>query len=103
MIGSAAQAGNNQPNETVAQYFSANPGVSALTVIGGSPGQETIYFNPSAVMSMGSGSLVGMLLHELAHAVSGLTDDQLQDALGLTVGKDSRNISFKLMTDCFMN
>lgn len=39
-------------------------------------------------------------MHELLHNVTGLTDPDLQSALGLPDGNGSDNISQKLLTDC---
>ena len=42
----------------------------------------------------------GLIAHETLHNL-GLLDPNIQDALGLTIGSDTSNITTKLATDCF--
>ena len=41
------------------------------------------------------------VLHEILHNVTGLSDDAIQTALGLSTSQVSNNITQKLLKDCF--
>jgi hypothetical protein len=88
-------------NQTISQTMAANPGIEALSVLGG----NSIYLNPGMTALSATNTFwdnAAMIAHEVVHNVSGLGDDQIQSALGLRVNlNNTKNISDKLKRDCF--
>ena len=44
---------------------------------------------------------ISIVLHEVLHNVTGMTDDMIQSALGLSTNAVSDNITQRLLKDCF--
>lgn len=84
--------------DTVADVFAASGGTSAMT----SMAQGIVYIRPEHFNSYGSGYLAAMMLHEVLHNVTGLTDPDLQRNLGLSEDGGSRNVTLRLMQDCLL-
>jgi hypothetical protein len=87
---------NFGPGQTIAMDFMRNPrGLTAESVLGGA----IIYVNPDLIAN----NLIrneALLFHESFHLL-GIGDDDIQIALGLPVGPDTKNITDKLQKDCF--
>lgn len=64
-------------------------------------GGPNIYLSPAHVASLGTGGLEAMLFHELLHNVTGLTDPDLQRAMGLGAAGGSINITLKVIEKCY--
>jgi RHS repeat-associated protein len=79
---------------TIGDIFARNAGTVAVSQLGG----NNIYFNPAM---MDPGNVMGTLFHEVVHNVSGLTDSDIQRALNLPESPATKNITDKLMKDCF--
>ena len=92
----ANAASNAYGTESMAQYMSLNPNVAAVSQAPGS----NIYINAAWVNGMTTSQQTAMLLHELLHGITGLTDDAIQGALGLPTNTASQNIGNKLQADC---
>jgi len=90
---------------TVGQDIATNPmGVVADAQLGG----NLIYLNGTLISALLNGNypavgfdVTSVTLHELVHNLTGLTDPDIQRALGLSQGGVSDNISQKLKADCF--
>jgi RHS repeat-associated protein len=93
----AGAAASLYGSEIMAQYMSLNVGVAAVSQAPGS----NIYINAAWVNGMTTGQQTAMLLHELLHGITGMTDDSIQGALGLSTKAPSQNIGDKLQADCF--
>ncbi len=92
-----AQAGSALTG-TVGSVIAA-PGTVAVAQLGGS----NIYLN-SAQVNTGPNAFyqdISVLLHELLHNVTGLTDSDIQKDLGLQESNITDNITQKLLKDCF--
>jgi hypothetical protein len=66
-------------------------------------GGNTVYLDPSWIINNSAFYVAGLLTHEALHNL-GLTDPQVEGALGLTAaqcGSGTDCISVKLQTDCF--
>jgi hypothetical protein len=59
-----------------------------------------VWINPGMVNPGSAANDSGLIAHETLHNL-GLLDPVIQDALGLTVGSDTSNITTKLEKDCF--
>jgi len=95
-IPGVAQAGSGLSG-TVGSYIASNPGTVALAQLG-APG---IYLNASLINTGNYYQDISVLLHELLHNVTGLTDPDIQSAFGLSTSAPSDNITQKLLKDCF--
>jgi hypothetical protein len=89
----AAQYGS----EMMVQYMSLNPNTAAVSQLSG----NNIYINASWVNGMNTPQQEGLLLHEMIHNITGLTDGDIQSKLGLPTNAASQNIGDKLQKDCF--
>jgi len=49
---------------------------------------------------MGTGYAAAVVMHELLHNITGLTDPDLQRNLGLSEAGGSNNITVRLLADC---
>jgi hypothetical protein len=90
------QAGNSQTG-TVGSDFAGHPGDVAIAQLGG----PDIYLNPTNINPSDYWTNLAIVLHEVLHNVTGLTDYDLQSKLGLPQSKISDNITQKLLQDCF--
>ena len=81
---------------TVGDFFAANPGVVAQAELGGSD----IYINPALITGSDFYGNQGLVLHEVLHNVTGLTDDDMKRALGLPEAAPSKVIADRLVKDC---
>jgi hypothetical protein len=86
------------PNITIAEKLAKEPGVMAMSSLGG----NEIFIRPMYVNQVGSGWLAATMMHELLHNITGLTDPDLQRSLGLPEANDTRNITVRLLADCFV-
>ena len=82
---------------TVGGFIAANPGTVAVAQLGGS----AIYLNSSLISPGAYYTDLAVLLHEILHNITGLTDSDIQSALGLPETNVSDNITQKLLRDCF--
>jgi len=82
---------------TVGSFFASNPGAVAVSQLGGS----NIYVNPGLISPSNYFQNLGTAFHEVVHNVSGLTDSDIQRALGLGESPITNNITQKLIKDCF--
>jgi hypothetical protein len=73
------------------------PGVVAVASLV----NHDIFVNPSMIKASDYYFNLGTDLHEVLHNITGLTDEEMQSKLGLTVGAPSVNITNKLILDCF--
>jgi hypothetical protein len=67
---------------------------------GARQGGNTVYVRPSSLGYYETGWVMAMVLHELLHNVTGLTDPDLQRNLGLSESGGSVNITLRLAADC---
>ena len=84
-------------SQTISQAMAIDPNTVALSALEG----NSIFVNPALMQSGTFWNNAANIAHEVAHNVTGLTDSEIQDRLGLTVQKDTTNISDKLKKDCF--
>jgi hypothetical protein len=77
--------------DTLAQ--SGNVAVSQL-------GGPNIYVNPAMIKPADYWQNLGLAFHEVLHNITGLTDPDIQRALGLKDNEPSDNITKKLIRDC---
>jgi hypothetical protein len=84
-------------SETIGQFMTQNPGTVAEAQLNG----NAIYINPSLIDPTNYFQNMGTVLHEILHNVTGMSDDQIQSALGLSTKQVSNNITQKLIKDCF--
>jgi RHS repeat-associated protein len=89
------QAGKSQKG-TVGSFIAANPGTVAVSQLGG----PDIYLNASLISPTDFYQNEGVVLHEVLHNVTGLTDPDIQGDLGLPEAA-SNNITQRLIGDCF--
>jgi RHS repeat-associated protein len=84
---------------TVGEYFAGRPGTIALAELGG----HDIYINPAMITASDYYGNQVLVLHEVLHNVSGLTDSEFRMNWGLPEPKDgtSEDIVNKLLKDCF--
>jgi hypothetical protein len=62
----------------------------------------TIFYDPNWFWQTSFAQVLGTLLHEYAHVVTGANDATIAKDLGVTItSTDDSNISRKLATDCF--
>ena len=80
---------------TVAAAF--KPNTHAMADAGG----HRVFINPTYFWSLGNGGATMVMLHELVHNATGLTDPDLQRGLGIKEEPDSMGISIKLFSTCF--
>lgn len=80
---------------TVGQNL-AMPGHIAVSQLGG----HNIYVNPSRIDPLNFFENKANMMHEVIHNMTGLTDADIQRALGLSQDQPSSNISRKLKQDC---
>jgi hypothetical protein len=92
----AASAAAQYGNLTIGQFQAQNPGTVAQSQLNG----NTVYINPSLINPGNFYQNLGTMLHEILHNVTGLTDGDIQSALGLGGGV-SNNITQRLIKDCF--
>ena len=90
------QRNANSVTGTVGSYLASNPGVVAVSQLGGS----NIYVNPGLISPGNYFQNLGTAFHEVVHNVTGLTDPDIQRALGLNESPISENITQKLIRDC---
>ncbi len=101
-VPSVRQAGSTVTG-TVDAFIFSHPGTVAVAQLGG----PDIYLNAALINPTDYYTDIATVLHELLHNVSGLTDPDIQNDLGLpTVDKNgnpisSDNITKKLLKDCF--
>ncbi len=81
---------------TVGSFLAANPGAVAVSQLGGS----NIYVNPGLISSGNYFQNLGVAFHEVIHNVTGLTDTDIQKALGLKDSPITDNITQRLIRDC---
>src|SRR5262249_36040813 len=74
----------------------AKPGVVAESQLGG----PNIYVNPALIKPADYFQNMGVAFHEVLHNITGLTDPDIQRALGLKDNGPSDNITKKLIRDC---
>ena len=100
--GEAARAGETlerlYPGRTVSGYLHAHPNVGAVSDLNG----NRIFVRPSYFEFIGQGYALAVVMHELVHNVTGLTDDRIQRLLGLPATGGSRNITLQLLVDCLL-
>ncbi len=82
---------------TVSDFIAANPGTVAVAQLGGAD----IYLNAALIDPANYYQDIAVVLHEVLHNVTGLTDTDIQRALGLKGTSVSNNITQKLLKDCF--
>ena len=82
---------------TIGQFQTQNPGTVAQAQLNG----ITIYLNASLIDPSAYFQDIGIVLHELLHNVTGLSDGDIQSAFGLSTNQPSNNITQKLIKDCF--
>jgi RHS repeat-associated protein len=82
---------------TVGSYIASHTGVVAVAQLGGS----NIYLNPSLINTTDYFQNISIVLHEVLHNVTGLTDPDMQRALRLSTSEISDNITQRLRKDCF--
>ncbi len=75
----------------------AQPGTVAVAQLGG----HDIYVNPRLVNPLNYRENLGTAFHETVHNVTGLTDPDIQRALGIKEQDITHNITEKLLKDCF--
>ncbi len=75
----------------------AQPGTVAVSQLGG----PDIYINPAMIDPRNYLGNLGTAFHEIVHNVSGLTDPDIQRALGIKEQPVTHNITEKLLKDCF--
>ncbi len=90
------QRNANSVPGTVGSFFASNPGAVAVSQLGGS----NIYVNPGLINPGNYFQNLGTAFHEVVHNVSGLTDSDIQRALGLEESPITNNITQKLIRDC---
>jgi len=73
------------------------PGVAAVSQLGG----HNIYVNPAMINVSAYWKNLGLVFHEVTHNITGLTDNDIQRALGLSENVPSDNIANQLRKDCF--
>jgi hypothetical protein len=83
-------------NETVAQFFAANPGTVAVSR---APGNN-VYINAAWVNGLSILDQEALLLHEFIHNITGNVDSTIQGQLGIPITPISKNIADKLAMDC---
>jgi RHS repeat-associated protein len=85
-------------SQTIAQATGPSSGIAAFAELSGS----TVYIDSRWINPSGSAyyDRVATMMHELIHNATGLTDPDIQRALGLPSGA-SRNISDRLKKDCW--
>ncbi len=85
-------------NINLVQYMTlVSPNAAAVAQANGS----NIYINASWINGMSGLDQEALLLHELLHNITGLTDDAIQTRLGIDVTVFAQNIADKLKADCF--
>ena len=98
--GEAARAGEAlerlYPGRTVGEYLRTHPNTGAISDLNG----NRIFVRPSYFDFVGQGYALAVVMHELLHNVTGLTDDRIQGLLGLPAVGGSRNITLQLLIDC---
>jgi len=98
--GEAARAGEAlerlHPGLTVGEYLRTHPNTGAISDLNG----NRIFVRPSYFDFVGQGYALAVVMHELLHNVTGLTDDRIQGLLGLPAAGGSRNITLQLLVDC---
>jgi hypothetical protein len=84
---------------TVGDYFANNPGIVALAQLGG----HDIYMNPAMITPSDFYGNQELVLHEVLHNITGLTDSDFRSKWGLPEPKGtiSKDIIDKLLKDCF--
>jgi RHS repeat-associated protein len=75
----------------------ATPGAVAVAQLGG----PAIYVDPAKFNVSAYWQNISIVLHEVLHNVTGLTDPDIQRKLGLDENQPSDNITKKLKKDCF--
>jgi len=84
---------------TVGQFMAKNLGTTAMAQLGG----NRVFISTNWFNHVGTGYAVGTMAHELLHNITGHVDSDLQKTMGLSgVSGDSRNITLRLLADCFM-
>ena len=95
-VASVAQAGSALTG-TVGGFIASNPGTVALAQLGG----KNIYINAGLINPADFFQDISVVLHELLHNITGLTDPDIQTALGLPSSDVTDNIAQKLKADCY--
>jgi len=91
-----AQAGSGLTG-TVGSLIASHSGTVAVAQLGG----NNIYINSVLIDPKNYFQDISIVLHELLHNVTGLTDSDIQSAFGLSTKGVSDNITQKLLKDCF--
>jgi hypothetical protein len=95
-VASVRAAGSTQTG-TVGSFIATHEGTVAVAQLG----VNTVYLNAALINPNNYWVDMAIILHELLHNVSGLTDFDLQRDLGLPQSTVTDNITQKLFTDCF--
>ncbi len=92
--------------QTIAQAFAQSPSTMAMSQLNGT----NIYVNPALFLQDGNGCQVAVILHELLHNTTGLTDPDLQKArsgfrraIAVTIFiRITRRVLFPMMASIFV-
>lgn len=76
--------------------FVERPGASAFM----SRTTDDLFINPNVILGMTDDDLMAMLIHETLHAVTRLTDPEIQARLGIQVTDATRNIGEYFLNNC---
>jgi hypothetical protein len=87
---------NGVSSTRVADAFNFNRGQAAFTPYGG----NTIYINANILNVDFSDRNEALIMHELMHSEWGLSDFDIQEALGLDTSRPSANITEWLRENC---
>ncbi len=62
---------------------------------------QDIYINSARINPSDYYDNLAIVLHEVLHNVTSLTDGDIQGAFGLSTNRVTNNITLKLLKDCF--
>ncbi|MEZ5356322.1 MAG: hypothetical protein R2762_27110, partial [Bryobacteraceae bacterium] len=93
----ATSASSAFGNQTIAQWFSSDASVMAAAALKG----QSVYFRFQGVDRSDILYNSSKLIHELLHNITGLTDDQIGDRLGIPEHLRSEWITSRIYDDCF--
>jgi hypothetical protein len=96
--------------ETISSLFNRNIGIIAATALD-SANKLTIYVRPGAIdygIKEVKGYNLSLIFHEALHGYGmfigksyGYTDSKIQDALKITIGSNTNNITTEMWNKCF--